>query len=324
MKSQTMKNSTNPWEGLKPLEKNRVDDIQRKFECFWVVDFTGKYGYYVASKIPFLLPKNQTKLEGITLSAEDSALTLILEDNQKWRLFKHVCDHLSEESSELENASSFIKKVQLILKQWLDMLKFARNKSMTAELQMGLFSELSCLKDVLEPNLEINQAVKSWVGHDKDKQDFLLDNFILEIKSHRTSKSPSANISSAGQLYSEKDPIYILSYALTTNASGGPTVVDLVSEIEALIFKDEENIELIEYFQVQLDNYGYNPEFSNENPALKFLVDSVTCYIVNDDFPKLTQIPSEITHLQYAIDLTKCRNFIVNIDEAFNMENKNS
>ena len=313
-----MKNKLNPWDGLKPSEKKRVDNIQREFECYWVMDSSGKYGYYVESKLPFQLPKNQTKLEGITLTAQDSMLILILEDNQNWQIFKHICDHLSEQTAELESAASFIKKVQITLKKWHDMLKFARNKSMTPELQMGLFSELSCLKDILEPNLEIKQSVKSWVGHEKDKQDFLLDNLILEIKSHRTSKSPTANISSAGQLYSEKEPIYLISYALTTNASNGPTVMDLVSEIEALISKDEENSELIEYFNIQLDNYGYNPEFSNEKPALQFLIDSVTCYTVNDDFPKLTEVPVEINHLQYGIDLMKCRDFIVNIDDVFN------
>jgi hypothetical protein len=312
-----MKNNLNPWEGLKPSEKKRVDNIKREFECFWVMDSSGKYGYYVESKLPFQLPKNQTNLEGISLISENSKLVLILEDNQNWKIFKRVCDHLSEETNELESAESFVKKVQATLKKLHDMFKFARNKSMTPELQMGLFSELSCIKDILEPHLKINQSIKSWVGHEKDKQDFLLDNLIIEIKSHRTSKSPTANISSKGQLYSEKEPIYLISYALTTNASDGPTIIDLVDEIEAIISKDEENSELVEYFHIQLDNYGYNPEFTNEKPALQFLIDNVTCYDVNDDFPKLTEIPAEINHLQYGIDLTQCKNFIVSIDDFF-------
>jgi len=319
-----MNSNHNPWDGLNPSEKKRVDNIQREFECYWAMDSVGKYGYFVESNIPFELPKKQTKFEGITVTSQDSMLILILEDNQNWKLFKHICDHLSEQSIEIESAAGFIKKVQITLKKWHDMLKFARNKSMTPELQMGLFSELSCIREILEPNLGIKQAIKSWVGHEKDKQDFLLDNLIIEVKSHRTSKSPIANISSAGQLYSEKEPIYLFSYALTTNASEGPTVMDLVSEVEALISIDEENSELIEYFYIQLDNYGYNPEFADEKDALRFLIDSVTCYEVNDFFPKLTEVCAEIVHLQYGIDLTKCASFIVNIDDVFNGEQNNA
>ena len=49
-----------------------------------------------------------------------------------------------------------------------------------------------------------------------------------------------------------------------------------MDEIETLILKDDENGSLLEYFHIQLDNYGYNPEFTNENPALKFIIDSKT------------------------------------------------
>jgi hypothetical protein len=315
-----MKNNLNPWEGLEPSHKKRVDNIKRKFECFWVVDPYGKYGYYVESKLPFQLPKHHTKLEGIALISTNSTLTLILEDNQNWKIFKQVCDYLSDETNELESAEGFVKKVQITLKKFHDMFKFARNKSMPPELQMGLFSELSCMKDLLVPHLEINQAIKSWVGHEKDKQDFLLDNLILEIKSHRTSKSATANISSKDQLHSEKEPIYLISYALTTNASDGPTVIDLVDEIETLILKDDENGSLLEYFHIQLDNYGYNPEFTNQNPALKFIIDSINSYEVSDDFPKLTVIPNEINYLKYSIDLTQCKDFIVDIDDFLSDE----
>lgn len=315
-----MKNEANPWDGMKPSQKIRVDEIKREFECYWVTDPAGKYGYLVESKEDFELPKNQIKLQGITVTIQDSMLILILEENQNWQIFKHLCEDLSGASVDKESAINFIKTAQIRLKRWQDLLKFARNKSMSVELQMGLFSELSFIKDVLVQKLGIKQALNSWVGPDKDKQDFLLDNFIFEIKSHRTSKSPTASISSAGQLHSEKEPIYLISYALTTNAADGPSIIDLVKEIEVLIDKNDNGSGLIESFHLQLDNYGYNPEFTIERPALKFLIDSMTCYYVDDDFPKLTKIPMEINHLQYGIDLTKCSNFKFDIEEVFAMD----
>ena len=168
----------------------------------------------------------------------------------------------------------------------------------------------------MEPKIGIKQAINAWVGPDSDKQDFLLDDFILEIKSYRTSKTPVAHVSSAGQLYSEKEPIYLILYALMDSEKGA-SVSDLSDEIELIISEDEINEELIEVFNLKLDNYGYIPDFDNETSLIKFKIDNSSVYHVTDDFPKLTplDIPLQITSLQYGIDLSKCSDYLVNIED---------
>jgi hypothetical protein len=316
-----MKNSENPWQGMKPLERRRVDTLERKFECYWVTDKTGKYGYLLESTDFFDAPTVQLKLKGIIVFAQNSdkgsSLILVLDEKENWQIFLALCNDLSKASKNQENAKSFISAVQARLTRWQKLLQRTKNKSMSREMQMGLFTELTCLKEILEPKIGIKQSLNAWVGPEFDKQDFLLDGFILEIKSYRTSKTPVASISSSGQLFSEKEPIYLISYALTTSDNGS-SIDDLIDEIEEII-GESENRELTEAFNLKLDSYGYIPDISNETPLLKFLVDNFNIYHVNDDFPKLItpSIPLQINHLQYGIDLSRCSEFLVDIEDIF-------
>ena len=157
------------------------------------------------------------------------------------------------------------------------------------------------------------------MGPDSDKQDFLMDNFILEIKSFKTSKSPVASISSPGQLYSEKEPIYLVCFALT-NSENGKSIKHLIDETKELIQSLENSDELNELFDSKLDSYGYIPFFEDEISLLSFIIDNVNTYAVNDEnFPKVTpqMIRSEISNLQYGIELTQCGDFLVEIEDIF-------
>jgi len=306
----------NPWEGVAVSTKRRVDNLDRKFECSWVIDHYGKYGYLIESESVFEDSTNQLRLKGITVTSqnidEHSQLLFLLEEKENWQIFFALCSDLTSASRNQDSDKNFILAVQARLKRWQDLLKLSQGKYMSREMQMGLFTELTCLKGILEPRVGIKQAITSWVGPEADKQDFLLDKCILEVKSYRTSKTQAANISSLGQLYSEKEPIYLISYALTTS-DNGQSVNDLIGEIELLI--EEEDSGLIEVFNLKLDGYGYMPDMP-DMPLIKFIVDSEKAYHVSDEFPKLipADTPPEIFNLKYAVDLSKCSDFLVDID----------
>ena len=307
----------NPWEDMGVSTKRRVDGLDRKFECSWVVDYYGKYGYLIESGSIFEDSTSQLRLKGVTVTSQNikgnSQLLFLLEEKENWQIFFALCTDLTSASHNQDSDKNFILAVQARLKRWQDLLKLTQGKSMSREMQMGLFTELTCLKDMLEPRIGIKQAITSWVGPEADKQDFLLDECILEVKSYRTSKTQAANISSLGQLYSEKEPIYLISYALTTSENG-QSINDLIGEIELLIGEGDDG--LIEAFNIKLDGYGYVPDMP-DRPLLKFIVDSEKAYHVSDEFPKFipTDAPPEIFNLKYAVDLSKCGQFLVDIND---------
>ena len=181
---------------------------------------------------------------------------------------------------------------------------------------MGLFTELICLRDFVIKKVGVKQAINSWVGPESDKQDFLLEDAAIEVKSHRTSKGAFAFISSYHQLNREKEPLYLFSYALTS-AENGKSVEDIAQNIRTLV--PEDSIEIIDTFEYKLIEYGYIPELVKE-PLQRFIVDRVKAYHISNGFPRIsiTELKSQIIDIKYVIDLSKCDSFEVQINSLLN------
>ena len=161
-------------------------------------------------------------------------------------------------------------------------------------------------------NYRIKQAIDSWVGADFDKQDFLLDMAIIEIKSYKASKGARINISSLEQLYSDNKPLYLVSYSLTTSENG-LSLNDMVESINDLL-ESESN----EIFDNKLMEYGFIPEIM-ETKQLTFIIDKIWAFYVSDDFPKIIphNIKSQITNVKYSIDLHYCTDYEVATEDIF-------
>jgi len=175
-----------------------------------------------------------------------------------------------------------------------------------------MFGELLCLRDIVMPKYGAEQAVISWVGADFDKQDFLLDDAVLEIKSYKTSKGQVAHISSVKQLISEKIPLFLVTYSLT-QTNNGESVKDIFESIQTHLRNKSNEIKNI--FEDKLLEYGYMPNLNDES-LYKFIVDKNKVFKTTGDFPKISpsHIMNGITDVKYSIDLLKCIKYEVNIN----------
>lgn len=313
----------NPWLKLNPLGKIRVDNMRRIAECNWFVDGTGKYGYFVELKNITTAGFN-INLQGIKASLNtknnNATLILVLDSNEDWELFYSLCTDLTAASDNVKTVVGLVSSISNRLARWQSMLKMSKVTQMSKQLQMGLFTELYFLLNQLVPKVGVKQALISWVGPESDKQDFLLDNSVAEVKSYRTSKGPRVFISSAEQLYSEKDPLYLITYALST-IDKGDDIADLIDAIESEIEPNDGM--LFDLFSDKLTGYGFIPE-SPGSPLMSFSVDKQKTYFISEEFPKI--IPSNkhrsIDNVRYSIDLSECDNFLIK-DSGFLFCNEN-
>ncbi|BAC12132.1 hypothetical protein [Oceanobacillus iheyensis HTE831] len=306
-----MTNNENPWEGMGYSSQRRVESSMRH-NIYWITDLHGNYGlYFLVGKVPFG-SDNSIKLKGITIIKRPKGklieLFLILNNKEDWQVFHVLCNDLITVAKEFDSEERLISSIEIRLIRWQQLLKQDRSKMLTLEEQMGLFSELLCLKDVVGPIVGINQAIRSWVGPDFDKQDFLFDNSVVEVKSYKTSKGEIINISSKEQLYTLKNSLYLITYAISLSQNGS-SVKDVVNHIRGLI-KNEEDNDIINIFEYKLIDYGYIPEIIKE-PLRKFKVDKQRYYLVSDNFPRIVpkDIRNEITSVKYSIDLSSCHEF---------------
>jgi len=311
-----MINNINPWLNMQESAQRRIESITNH-NIFWVTDLEGKYGFCLQSKNLFESIKPPASLNGISILKRNSAynigeLFLILNNKEDWQIFNSLCEDLISITHKYDSDEAMINAVEVRLKRWQQLLKQDRNQDMSLERQMGLFTELLCLKDIITPKIGIEQAVTSWVGADFDKQDFLLDNAIIEVKSYRTTKSPIINISSLQQLHSDKEPIFLLTYSLM-QSDNGTAINSIVKDIEKLLENEPEDV--LNIFDNKLLEYGYIPEIV-KTPFYKFIVDKTKAYYVSDDFPKLSPeyIKSQIIKVKYSIDLIQCEEFEVEVN----------
>lgn len=308
----------NPWENMGESSMRRVDS-NLNYNMFWILDITGKYGFCIQSNTPFTEENEPISLKGISVvrrNETDSkgSLYLILNDKEEWQIFYTLCEDLINTAKKFDDSKKIIEAVEIHLKKWHQLLKNDSIRSFTIEKQMGLFGELICLKNTIVPEYGINQAIQSWVGPDFDKQDFLLDHAVIEIKSYKTTKGEVIYISSLQQLQSPKEKIYLIANGLTTT-NNGVSVKEVVESIKNLI-NDEATEEL---FELKLNEYGYISQIISNQQLYKFKVDKQKVYKINSSFPKILRgdVASPIVEVKYGVDLTQCREYEVEIEELY-------
>lgn len=172
--------------------------------------------------------------------------------------------------------------------------------------QQGLLAELLVLKDSLIPNYGVETALEMWQGPKGAKQDFILPESWIEVKSTNLGKR-EIHISSLEQLDSpiSDGELFVItlqeSNAYDANAICLSTVID---EIESEINDDLIAIDFKE--KLLLVGYGQNKE--NE---LYFRVCGIENYRVNEEFPKIKRndIPTAITKVSYTLNLEAISNF---------------
>jgi len=308
-----MTNQKQPWEDMSESSKRRVD-VLANHNIYWIVDINGRYGLYIESTNKFESEKITINLNGIEVIKRNALsgigeLILLLNIKEDAQIFCKLCEDLISTVELHHENDEMISAVEVRLQRWQELLKKSNNFGMSLEAQMGLFAELTFLEKVLFTEIGEEQAINAWVGPDFDKQDFLLDNSVVEVKSYRTSKGQQVTISSAQQLYCEKQPLFLVSYGLT-RSDNGKTVKDLAVSIKDVLSRKSKL--LVDFFNLKLNDYDFIPELENE-PYIGFLIDNTRVYGVNESFPRLTPkvVPTEISSVKYSIDLSLCENFEV-------------
>ena len=302
----------------KSVERKIKKSGQKK--TYWVTDIYGRYGISFRISTIFNDINNLPKLRGVQLQKRNvgghkGELNLILADKNEWELFLALCNNLISVSLEFDSDEASILAVENRLKRWQELLKKERSRELAIERQMGLYTELKCLRDTIIPKIGFKAAITSWVGADFDRQDFLLDDVAIEVKSHKSSKGEIVQISSKYQLDSIKNKVVLISYSLTFSETG-ETVQDIVDDIKQQLRL--EDIHITKLFETKLLECDFIPELL-EKPLQPFLIDNKKNYLVTDDFPRIEsyRVSSLIQKMTYSIELAYCARFEIEEDQIF-------
>jgi hypothetical protein len=304
----------NPWHGIMSSSKKRCISGP---DIFWHVDEFGIYCLRFENVELGSINFKNIELNEISIIVHDTGsglftITLKLLEPNKYDLFYFLSSDLINHLAEETPVSA--KKLKKRLQVWIDLWKRKNNREMSLSAQMNLFSELFVLFDFIVPKKGIEFAVLSWRGPDKDKQDFDLAEYLLEVKSYLSTSKKNLKISSAEQLTVRTQPIKIVALQLSQNSNQGQSICELLSINKNLL--DELSIETYGLLYSKLYELGFSQDI---DATIKFNVVSTSCYNVDDDFPVISSkfIPEGIDSVEYSIKIDSIRKHEINIKDLF-------
>lgn len=302
----------NPWLGIISSSKKRCISGP---DIYWHVDETGIYCLRFENVELGSINFNNIELNEISIVLQDTGnglftITLKLLEPLKYELFyflsSDLINHLANETP--ISAQRLKKRLQF----WIELWKKKNNREMSLIAQMNLFSELYVLFNLIVPKKGIEFAVLSWRGPEKDKQDFDLTEYLVEVKSYLSTSKKTLKISSAEQLTVRSQPIKLAALKLSQNPNHGQSIFDVLTMNSDII--DELPTETYGLFCSKLYELGYSQE---SDAPLKFNVVSTTCYNVVGDFPVISalNISDGIDAIEYSIKIDYIGKHEVNLKD---------
>ena len=226
-------------------------------------------------------------------------------------VFFIFCDSLIDSVENINNEFEALVALKEKYYSWRQLLK---NKGkMSYEAYQGLFGELFFLSEYLSQNINIEQAISSWVGPDGYSKDFSINNSWFEIKTIGTS-SISVKINSLDQLDSDIKGhlVTIIVEKMSDQFDAGlcsvPTLYhSILSRINSHKVREE--------FINKVLKYGYLDDDTTINNH-KFEVKRIVYYEVDKEFPKLTRNnikTNAISEVQYNILISAIEKYMEEI-----------
>lgn len=172
--------------------------------------------------------------------------------------------------------------------------------------QQGLMAELLVLKEDLIPKYGVSEALEMWQGPKGGKQDFILLDSWIEVKSTTLGKR-DISISSLEQLdsdISEGELVVVTVQESNVHDSKAICLTMVIDEIDANINEDL----LLNKFRENLLLVGYG---SSQADEVYFRIISKDYYSVTNDFPKIKRndISTAITSVSYNLNLDSLSEF---------------
>lgn len=296
----------NPWIDIK---KNCYKRITRDLNLFYAISQDEDY-LLIIDLDDLVIKDRKLNLKGFELYQyeEDNKckIYLKLKESKNWEIFYQLCNDLVYYAQKAKGSIS--KAIISRLVTWQSFLS-SENRCFPFEKQLGLLGELTFLTETLAINTSLKNAIIAWVGPERDKQDFRLNNVSIEVKTYLDNKKEKVHISSLEQLNQESGLLFL--YAIGAKISeDGLTIKDIFNAIKKNII--ENCPEELSRFEQLVFEYGYNPLQEYDNLEKLSIFESA-CWKVENDFPKLplTVKNDAISNVNYVINLALCSKFRV-------------
>jgi hypothetical protein len=312
------------WQNIRPSDhpadiRMRRVDPEHPLDFFCGKDYLGNYIFTFRGKIAGETLPKPTRLAGIDITLVECErgiweLYMRLLDASQVDIFKALCSNLMSATRSL-NRNQDSAGIQIILTRlmrWQELLKVRKEKLLTKNQVLGLFGELLFLKELLLTRLSPMVAVTAWRGPYGDEQDFLVGNWMVEVKTQLSSSDRKLHISSVDQLDITSGQILVCHQILglaDAKEHSARSLNTLVDEILGIFIQDHSDA--ADMLQAVLIEFGYISREEYDDPF--WMLGERAYYDVTDEFPALraSMLPTGVEDVRYSIKVESCSPFIV-------------
>jgi hypothetical protein len=299
------------------LRLRRVDP-GHPLDFFYGKDFFGNYIFIFKCMITGEIPQKPQQLAGIDISLDSSGgenveLRLKLLDASQADIFKALCANLMSATERLgrEQHKAGIDIIIHRLLRWQELIKARKEKLLTRAQIIGLWGEVLFFRDLFLKYLPPLEALSAWRGPFGDEQDFIVANWLTEIKTQLSSSDRKIQISSADQLDTVSGNIFICHQIIGQSTNVDPRAMSLNDMITDVIQKMNDCGSAVDSLKSILIEFGYIRR--NEYDEEKWTLNERCYYVVGEGFPsiKSSDLAIGISDVRYSIKTEAIAGYLI-------------
>lgn len=223
-------------------------------------------------------------------------------------VMKDVCDNL-----EFVDKRGGVSTIKYTLQKWSVFFQFEKDYVLSANVQQGLYSELTVLEKMIKKNG--NKALAYWTGYNSESHDFYIGKDAVEIKSSSAEGPEKVKISNEYQLDDSgvMGLLYLLYLSIKKSEVDGEMLPEIVERIMIQLDCSQK-----EMFKEKLLKVGYVYSMP-ELYTYHFRVREESCFMVKGNFPRITpkNIHKGIGAVEYVVSLDACRSYMIEIESFY-------
>ena len=223
-------------------------------------------------------------------------------------VMKDVCDNL-----EFVDKRGGVSTIKYTLQKWSVFFQFEKDYVLSANVQQGLYSELTVLEKMIKKNG--NKALAYWTGYNSESHDFYIGKDAVEIKSSSAKGPEKVKISNEYQLDDSgvMGLLYLLYLSIKKSEVDGEMLPEIVGRIMIQLDCSQK-----EMFKEKLLKVGYVYSMP-ELYTYHFRVREESCFMVKGNFPRITpkNIHKGIGAVEYVVSLDACRSYMIEIESFY-------
>lgn len=318
-----------PWVGLGPssapdsINARRIIGIgSDAWGLYWGVDSLDHCLLILQFQTAQTYAQRLPRLRGLVVEnrvadgGSGQRLIVRLTDNEQREIFHRFCLDVKDATSLAKSEDDAVARFITRTRSWNRLLRSGSDSRLSDAEQMGLIGELRLVESHLLVVLPVQDVVSAWVGPFGASKDFQFGLVCVEAKAMSPQKAEII-VASIDQL-DESNTAKLLLYVSEVGSAGGEsptalTVLDMASRVRKKIA--ELDVSALMMFEDRMSALGF--DWDDDYSDKSWEIGRETVYEILGDFPRVTprHLISGVKEVTYAIDLTKCEDFKVEVKE---------